>query len=113
MIGIVTMLKCSVCFQEKSLSDFHESSNNRGKQYMCIPCYSAYFKNWRELRKNSPQTEFPQAKTCRDCHKEKPISQFGKRSQNKDKKNDYCIPCWRVRTKSSLRKHYELKRSKI
>lgn len=98
------MLKCSQCFQEKALSEFYDAGTSRGKQYMCIPCYKEYFKVWIEEKKAKPQTEFPQSKICLDCKVEKPISQFGKRSSNKDKKNIYCIPCARLRTYRSLKR---------
>ena len=98
-----------MCFTDKPLSEFYDANTKRGKQYMCIPCYKTYFKEWRLQRKTANQADFPQSKTCLQCHVEKPISQFGKRSISKDKKNDYCVPCWRIKTKESLRKHYAKK----
>ena len=102
-----------MCFQEKQLSEFHESSNSRGKQYTCKSCTKSYFDNWRKTRIEASQTEFPQSKTCKECHVEKPISQFGKRSSNKDKKNDYCIQCWRIKTQKALKKYYANKKAAV
>jgi len=95
------MKKCSSCFQEKLLSEFYDATRKSGKQSMCIECYKGYLKAWREARKALPLSVEVQSKICNDCRLEKPISQFGKRSISLDKKNDYCKPCWVIRTKKA------------
>lgn len=101
------MLKCAMCFQIKPLSDYYEAMGSRGKQYACKKCSSEYHKEWRSRQKAAPQSKFPTSKFCPDCNQDKPISQFGKKSSNKDKKNDYCKPCWAVRCKIAIRKANE------
>jgi hypothetical protein len=104
------MKKCSACFIEKPPTEFHVANHTAsGRQSMCIPCYKTYYKNWREARKESSQSEFPQSKKCQDCGLEKPVSQFGKRSTSKDKLMYVCKPCWRVQTRQALKKHYAKK----
>lgn len=97
------MKKCSSCFQEKQLIEFNNSTQN-GNQSMCRPCQSAYYKAWRAHRIAEPASQVSTSKTCFDCGLEKPIGQFGKRSTNKDKKNDYCKECWVIRVKKSQNK---------
>jgi hypothetical protein len=99
------MLKCNVCFVEKQLNEFYDSNSSRGKQYMCIPCYKAYFKAWREARTAKAQSVHVQSKVCNDCGLERPIGHFGKRSSSLDKHNSYCKDCWRVRTKAAQKRH--------
>lgn len=102
------MHKCNSCFTEKPVTEFYNANNNeRGKQYMCIDCYKAYFKNWRKEQVEKPQSEFPQSKVCSDCLVEKPISQFGTRSVSRDKKMSYCKPCWRIRVSKASRRSAE------
>jgi superfamily II helicase len=102
------MKKCSMCFQEKPILDFYNNSSKKdGKQTFCKDCYKSYYKNWVEVRKESPQTEFPQSKTCTECHVERPISQFGKRSAAKDKKMSVCKDCWRIVTRNALARHFQ------
>ena len=104
------MKKCSVCFQEKPMLEYYNSSKSKdGKQNHCKDCYKIYFKDWRSRRQESPQSEFPQAKTCLDCGKERPISQFGRRSASKDKKMSVCKDCWRIQTRNALARHYQKK----
>ena len=92
------MKTCSSCKQEKPLDEYYNANNKRNKQSMCILCYKGYLKAWRESRKAQPQSVIVTSKVCNDCGLEKPSSQFGKRSINLDKKNDYCKPCWSERS---------------
>ena len=78
-------------------------------QAACKDCKNAYSRGYTRARTAAEQSVVVDAKVCKDCGLEKPISQFGKRSISKDKKNDYCVPCWRIKTKESLRKHYAKK----
>lgn len=94
------MKKCSSCFQEKPLTEY-SNCNSKGKQAMCKPCYSAYFKAWRAHRSAEPAKDVPNSKTCLDCGLEKPIGQFGKRSTSADKRNIYCKECWVKRIRKS------------
>jgi len=99
------MLRCNQCMQDKLVTEFYNANNNkRGTQYMCIECYKTYFKSWREIRTEKPQSQYPQSKRCLDCKRDKPISQFGKRSSSLDKHNQYCKPCWNIRTKIAQKK---------
>jgi hypothetical protein len=104
------MKKCSACFIDKPVTEFYVANHvPSGRQSMCIPCYKAYYKNWREQRKESKPIDFPQSKTCQDCGQNKPVSQFGKRSVSKDKLMYVCKPCWRLQTRQALKKHYAKK----
>lgn len=104
------MKKCSACFMEKPITEFYVANHTiSGRQSMCIPCYKAYFKQWREQRKEAKAIENPQSKVCQDCGLEKPVSQFGKRSTSKDKLMYVCKPCWRIQTRNALKRHYRKK----
>lgn len=97
-----------MCFQEKPMTEYYNSSSQKdGKQNHCKACYKIYFTNWRSMRQEAPQTEFPQSKVCQDCGIERPISQFGKRSASKDKKMHVCKDCWRIQTRNALARHYQ------
>jgi len=102
------MKKCSSCFTEKPISEFYNSNKN-GKQSMCIPCYKAYFKAWRQARKAQPQSSFPTSKVCFKCGLDRPLSQFGKRSLALDKKNDYCKDCWKAISYAAQKKFLKKK----
>lgn len=104
MIGWQKVKKCSECFIEKPLTEFN-NSNKYGKQSKCRQCYKAYFKAWAEARKAQKQQVVVQSKVCIKCHLEKPISQFGKRSINLDKKNDYCKSCWKNIVDVAMKKY--------
>lgn len=94
-----------MCFIEKPLTEYHTSKRAKdGKQNNCKICQTEYFKKWREVRKESPQSEFPQSKVCSECRVERPISQFGNRSDKKDKKMPTCKDCWRILTKNAVRR---------
>ena len=113
MIGDL-MKKCSACFIEKPVTEFYVANHTpSGRQSMCIPCYKAYFKQWRANRLSASQSEFPQSKTCQKCRQEKPLSQFGKRSVSKDKKMYMCKVCWRKETQAALKRHYNKKRVEV
>jgi hypothetical protein len=104
MNGLQKMKRCSTCFQDKMLTEFYNNSSY-GKQSVCILCQKAYFKAWREARKDKQQSVHTQSKTCLHCRLEKPISQFGKRAINLDKKNIYCKECWRKITYAAQKRH--------
>jgi hypothetical protein len=100
------MKKCSTCFIEKPISEYYNLEKAKdGKQSMCIVCYKAYFKAWRESRKAQPAKVDGTSKVCLHCRLEKPYSQFGKRSTNKDKKMEYCKECWNNMGKIATKKY--------
>ena len=108
------MKKCSQCFIDKPIIEFHASSKSKdGRQAKCKPCMASYYSAWREQRKQSSISELPQAKICLECHLEKPISQFGKRSVSLDKKHYLCKECQRKQNREALRKHYARKREAL
>lgn len=108
------MKKCSQCFQEKPVTEFHISSKSKdGRQVKCKPCMAQYYADWRSHRKQAPAIEQPQSKTCLQCHVEKPISQFGKRSVSLDKKHYLCKECQRKQNREALKKHYARKRERL
>ena len=96
-----------MCFHEKPVIEF--SVNNRkygdGRSSYCKVCQAAYYKTYNAARKDAQPKYDRQSKKCRDCALDKPISQFGKRSNSPDKHNIYCKPCWRQRVYISIRKN--------
>jgi hypothetical protein len=97
---------------EKPTNEFYNSNSRKdGKQKSCITCQKVYFKAWRASRTEAKAKLVSEAKTCQKCHVEKPISQFGKRAINLDKKNIYCKPCWRDITKRAQRRLTDRKRN--
>jgi RNase P subunit RPR2 len=99
------MKKCSSCKNEKMLSDFNDLAHTKdGKQAMCKECYKVYLKAWAARRKEANAKVVHDNKVCLDCGLKKPISQFGKKSVNLDKHNEYCKPCWKQRNLVAQRK---------
>lgn len=96
---------CNTCNESKDFSKFSKNIRSAdGHNYRCKACQSAYYKGYNVARKSAEATTVPQSKTCLDCHLEKPISQFGKKSNVPDKHNIYCKPCWRIRCYKNMRK---------
>ena len=105
------MKRCNKC---ENIKDYTEFSLSRriygdGFQSQCKSCQSAYFKAYRASRSLAEATSHPQSKVCLECHLEKPISQFGKKSASPDKHNNYCIPCWRIISKKAILRQYKKK----
>lgn len=100
------MKKCAMCFIEKEPIEYNVSNRKYGdgRSSYCKSCQSAYYKAYNAARKAAHATVEVQAKLCRDCGLEKPISQFGKREVSADKHNIYCKPCWRARSYDAARK---------
>lgn len=97
---------CTVCNQSKAFTEYHKSARSAdGYTYRCKPCQSAYYKGYNAVRKAAEQQVEVQSKVCRDCHLEKPISQFGIRRNSLDKHNIYCKPCWRKRCAEAMRRN--------
>lgn len=95
----------------KPITEFHENkTNKRGYQYQCKPCFKLYFDDWNNMRRHTPAMDVPTSKKCLTCKQEKPISQFGKRTRAKDKRNSYCKECWKDMTKKWQRT-FNLKRN--
>ncbi len=100
------MKHCSVCKIEKPYIEFHKSARTAdGYTFRCKTCQSAYYKGYNASRKAAQQQVVVQAKTCRECGLEKPISQFGIRATSLDKHNIYCKPCWRKRCYESMKRN--------
>jgi protein-arginine kinase activator protein McsA len=100
------MKKCSYCKTNKAVTEFNTSRTQAGGfQALCRDCAKAYYKAYNASRKAAKQSVDLQSKVCRDCGLEKPISQFGKKSNLPDKHNIYCKPCWRHRCLIAVRKH--------
>lgn len=100
------MKKCAMCFIEKEIVEFNVTNRKYGdgRGSYCRECQSAYYKAYNQARKTAQPKYDRQSKTCRDCKAEKPISQFGKRSNSPDKHNIYCKLCWRKRVGIAARK---------
>lgn len=108
------MKKCSQCFIEKPIIEFHIANKSKdGRQAKCKSCMASYYAAWRGQRIESPAIEQPQSKRCLECHVEKPISQFGRRSVSLDKKHYLCKECQRKQNREALRKHYARKREAL
>jgi len=105
-IGTTKMKKCAICFNDKTITEFNISNRKYGdgRSSYCKPCQSTYYKAYNEARRLAQPKVVHQSKSCRDCRLEKPISQFGKKSNTLDKHNIYCKPCWRQRVKIATRK---------
>jgi hypothetical protein len=100
------MRMCSICNTEKPLDQFHKDKESKeGLTKRCKPCTSAYYKGYNAARKVAEASVDVRSKVCRDCHLEKPISQFGKKNNSLDKHNIYCKPCWRIRCYESMRQN--------
>ena len=100
------MKNCSVCNELKAFDEFHKSAKTSdGYTFRCKSCQSAYYKGYNASRKTAEARVEVKSKVCRECHLEKPISQFGKKSTSLDKHNIYCKPCWRIRCAKSMRKN--------
>ena len=105
MEGKQEMKVCSICMVEKDINEFHKSKKTLdGYVVRCKSCVSAYYKGYNASRKAANARVDIKSKVCRDCHLEKPISQFGKRATSLDKYNIYCKPCWRTRTLAAIRR---------
>jgi hypothetical protein len=106
------MKKCSYCKLIKPVTEFNTSTTQTGGfQALCKECAKAYYKAYNVARKAAKQSVDLQSKVCRDCGLEKPISQFGVKSNVPDKHNIYCKPCWRTRSLVAVRKHNAKERS--
>lgn len=105
------MKRCNKCEQIKAVTEFSISRKvyGDGFQSQCKSCQKAYYKAYKALKSNAEATKHPQSKVCLECHLEKPISQFGKKSASLDKHNNYCIPCWRVISKKAILRQYKKK----
>jgi hypothetical protein len=103
------MKRCNKCEEIKSVTEFSISRRiyGDGFQSQCKSCQSAYYKAYRLSRSLAEATSHPQSKVCLECHLEKPISQFGKKSASSDKHNNYCIPCWRIVSKKAILRQYK------
>jgi len=100
------MKSCSVCKEQKSFAEFNKSVKSAdGHTYRCKSCQSAYYKGYNASRKVAQQQVEVKSKVCRECHLEKPISQFGIKATSLDKHNIYCKPCWRKRCYESMKRN--------
>lgn len=101
--------KCSICKLEKPVTEYNISNKKYGDGFhnYCKACQSAYYKAYNARMRQAKAKEVPQSKVCRDCGSEKPISQFGDRSNSPDKHNIYCKVCWKKRVLISSRKFQE------
>lgn len=97
---------CNTCKTEKPLTEYHKDKRPPdGVSYRCKSCQSMYYRGYNASRKVAEQKVVVQSKVCRECHLEKPISQFGIKATSLDKHNIYCKPCWRIRCAKSMRKN--------
>jgi hypothetical protein len=94
---------CKKCDTTKEAAEFNKRQNNL-LQAWCRECYSAYYKAYNALLRDSDAKVHVDSKVCQDCGLKKPRSQFGKREISPDKLNTYCKPCWRVRSYNATRK---------
>lgn len=107
VLGLVNNDKnCGHCNKILPLHEFNKNaSTSDGYQAWCKACLSGANKKVYEKRKQDQRAIIRTSKTCLDCKQTKPVSQFGKKAQAKDKLLSYCKPCWTKRTQRSIRKN--------
>lgn len=101
------MKQCTLCKEEKPLSEYYKNAKAAdGHAFRCKVCTSIYYKGYNASRKVAKARVEVKSKVCRECHLEKPISQFGRKETSLDKHQIYCKPCWRIRCAKAMRKMY-------
>ncbi len=99
------MKRCPRCRQVKDLNEYYPSKHQSGGiDPYCKPCCSERAREKREMRKDQPAKVILTSKVCLMCNTEKPVSQFGKNTQRRDKYHSYCKPCWLDYVKRAQRK---------
>jgi len=99
------MKKCRKCLRDIPVTEFNSSRDNKdGFQAWCKGCYSTYLKAYSASRSEAKAKHTVFSKTCKDCGLDKPVSQFGVKANNEDKRNIYCKPCWRTRCYKSMKR---------
>jgi len=99
------MKRCPRCKQFKETDQYYPNKYQSDKlEVYCKPCCSERHKEKSEVRRNEPAKVILTSKVCLICNIEKPVSQFGKNTQRRDKYHSYCKPCWVIYVKKAQRK---------
>ena len=101
------MIYCNQCDTMKTSDEFYVHRGLKsGYQKACKQCQLKCNRERAEYIKRYGPTIIKQSKVCRICNNEKPVSQFGKRSNKADGLMSYCKPCWGIYVKRAKNKKY-------
>lgn len=93
-------LECIQCGAQKELNKFDKNDTYaRGYDFNCILCKQLTAKLFRKESK----------KTCRECLKVKPLTEYYKQPGNKDNHHNDCKPCYKEKYKIKNSKRSESK----
>jgi hypothetical protein len=99
------MIYCNQCDSMKNNDEFYlRRKSKSGYQSTCKECQLKFNREHIEHIKRYGPTIHKQSKVCRICNNEKPVSQFGKRSNKADGLMSYCKPCWAIYVKKAKNK---------
>ena len=105
--------KCSRCENILPMSYFTKRGDAKHRyRSWCRACRTYENKEYRIKTKNAIEghaieghaIEVPSSKKCRDCNEVKPISEFYRNKNNKDKYDNYCKKCSNIRKEKSMLK---------
>lgn len=98
---LVENKKCITCYQDRSLSDYHNNKRRlSGKNNECKYCCAIKVKNSANKNKvNFGRQVLPEYKVCSICNNKKPISDFHIRKESADGRRKSCKCCTQQRIK--------------
>ncbi len=105
-ILLPTELKtCRTCCQQKPASEFNSNPRTRDRlQTECRECQKKRYKIWRSQEKLVPKP-IPEKSVCRQCHLEKPGTDFSRDIYHPDGIHPVCKDCTSANRRKNLLKH--------
>lgn len=84
---------CTKCREVKRLEDFHrDRSRPDGHMSRCAACCRGEARD-RYRNAHPKAAPSPGHKTCTRCQHERPLADFGKRTDSRDGHKSWCRPC--------------------